>query len=151
MKYNKVFVLAFAAIILAVVASGSAFAASPYDGTFETTYSGSYPSVNGYSSGSRDVTSGSDLLTWFNTMHNNVGRSVTVYNDAFATNRFGQYADVLYNTENTFGMSQNSVTSNTFQTLVDDWSNSYTIQATHSYRDGSYSYTSPVNSQMTFY
>jgi hypothetical protein len=131
-------ILAVAGLILAVIASGTAFATdwSKYSGVAETTYSGgSNPTMNQNAYGSKGPVSVNDRLFWDNTMHNNVGHSVTVYVGGVTA---PPYTGGLYGNEYSTGISAGGTAYNNNHAATVAVAGSHSILNYHGYQDGQY-------------
>ncbi|MDI6897789.1 hypothetical protein [Methanocella conradii] len=111
---------------------------SKYNGRTETTYSGGNPSINQYSNGGKGPVAVNDRLFWDNTMHNNVGRSVTAYVGGITAPPFG--GGLAYN-EVSISIPPYSARSNDNHAATVAIAGPHVILAYHSYEDGNYIYT----------
>lgn len=140
MKISRIMTLVLAAAVLAVVASGTASAAT-YTPTFETTfysdgtYAGTGMSVNSQPSGTITIASdGTGSVSWDNIIHNNYGYQITCYIEAFSNP-----SNKLRNQEwyNYIG-ANSALPTYTFSSGVNSFSGEYRIYATQACDNGQY-------------
>jgi len=146
MKANKIGILALSGLILAVIASGTAFAQNTWiypDNTFATHWDGSSGSLDTSVSGNPGPVASGDVIQWYNTMANYVRSPVTVYVNAFST-ADGKPEGLYYN-ENTVNVP--AASSNTpgygsqWHSASIQYSGSYKVTASQSYNNGLIDYT----------
>lgn len=153
MKMIKPGIIVLTVAVLSVVTAGVASAAT-YKGEFATTLAADNSVVKRYSSYGNLPGSDPNGLTWYNSFNNRLPRemSVTVTQNTSPANGLEftrSIVDMSLAVDPDdllgIGVGNNPVTCKVME------SGSHTIYATHIYSDLGTSYTSPVESHMTFY
>lgn len=152
MRKNKIVVLALAGIILAVMASGTAFATS-YGGTSSTYYrSPSDWNIVTASSGSLSSSYGS-YLDWNINLQNRCTHSVYgqlgAYGNVQGTPYVGGFSSQT-STQTSLAPNGIGVISGTWGGTVTATSGAYYIAEWHSYQDGSNTYTLTYSTDKSF-
>lgn len=137
MRYNQIGVLALTGLILAVVASGTAFAQTsyPYGGLSESSYTSGNPSWVQTSSGGNGPVSVGDVVSWSNQLDNNAGRQVTGYVDSSTFPSGG-----LNYREDYCTINPSKTWPDWYATTIAT-AGGHTILASHTYRDQNNYYT----------